>query len=541
LDHPPLQDSTQERHLNRPADRTDVAGRLVSGIRRIGALGEEPLYGVQATREIEASLASALPPFELMTRAGDSVARAARAIAPHARCIWIACGPGNNGGDGLVAARRLIEDVPGHHRPPEVCVTLCGEPARLPADAARALAQAMARGLTLAPHPPAHCDLVIDALLGIGARAAPQDAVHEQLVHMHRLGVPVLCVDLPSGLMADTGDYLGPAAALANAPRHTLALLTLKPGLFTADGRDQAGTVWLDTLGSDTPRSPAPTAILRGAHGIRKNRPHASHKGLQGDVVVVGGQGIAATGAGMTGAAVLAARAALHAGAGRVYLGLLEGRDGPTTWDPGCPELMFRRLEVLLEDLPLLQRASVVCGCGGGSALAVSLPRILSACPTLVLDADALNAVSGDAALKTLLMRRHARGWTTVLTPHPLEAARLLGLSTREVMKDRISAAYRLSQLMGSITVLKGSGTVVQAPGEVPYINASGNASLATAGTGDVLAGWIGAALGRGTDTPTTAVLDAVFHHGQLADRWVSESDQALTADRLAAGIPRLW
>lgn len=513
----------------------------MSGIRRITARGSEPLYGVRATREIEATLASALPPFALMARAGDSVARAARAIAPHARRIWIACGPGNNGGDGLVAARRLTEGFPGPHRPPEVCVTLCGDPARLPADAAHALAQAQAGGLTLAQQPPSSCDLVIDALLGIGANDAPRGAVLEQLVHMHRLGVPVLCVDLPSGLMADTGEYLGPAAATASAARHTLALLTLKPGLFTADGRDQAGTVWLDALDSDPSGSVVPTATLRGAHGARRERPHASHKGLQGDVVVVGGQGIGVSGAGMTGAAVLAARSALHAGTGRVYLGLLEDRDTATPWDPGCPELMFRRLDVLLEDLPLLQQASVVCGCGGGSAVADSLPRILSACPRLVLDADALNAVSSDNALRNLLMRRQSRGWTTVLTPHPLEAARLLGLTTREVMKDRLSAAHLLSEQLGAITVLKGSGTVVQVPGQIPAINASGNPALATAGTGDVLAGWIGAALGREADSPAMAVLDAVFHHGRLADRWVAERDQTLTADRLATSIPRCW
>lgn len=536
----PLQEPHQDRRLSAPADRTEATGRPTSSIRRLVAYGVEPLYGVQATRQIEAELASMLPPFELMTRAGESVARTAMAIAPHARRIWIACGPGNNGGDGLVAARRLIEAAQGR-RPPEVCVTLCGDPGRLPADAARALEQALAAGINLAQQPPLHCDLVIDALLGIGAKAAPQGAMREQLVHMHRLGIPVLCVDLPSGLGADTGEYLGPAAAQASAARHTLALLTLKPGLFTADGRDQAGTVWLDTLGADRLRNPPPTAMLRGANGIRLERPHAAHKGSQGDVVVVGGQGMATTGAGMTGAAVLAARSALHAGAGRVYLGLLEDRDGATSWDPGCPELMFRRPEALLEDRSLLQRAAVVCGCGGGGAVAANLPLILSACPTLVLDADALNAVSGDDALRTLLMRRRARGWTTVLTPHPLEAARLLGLSTREIMKDRLSAARRLSQELGVIVVLKGSGSVVQAPGEVPCINASGNPALATAGTGDVLAGWIGAALGRATQTPATAVLDAVFHHGWLADRWVTECGQTLTADRLVARIPRLW
>lgn len=531
---PPEAHGHDRPHAATAVRQEAAASGPVRGVRRAGASHAEPLYGVQATREIESALAAELPPFELMAKAGDSVARMAMAIAPHARRIWIACGPGNNGGDGLVAARRLIEGL----HPPEVCVTLCGDTGKLPADAARALKQAQASGLTLAQQPPSDCDLVIDALLGIGAKSAPQGDMHDQIVHMHRLGVPVLCVDLPSGLMADTGEYLGPAAALAPAPRHTLSLLTLKPGLFTADGRDQAGTVWLDTLGADARRLPSPTAFLRGAPGDRRRHPHAAHKGSKGDVIAFGGQGVAPTGAGMTGAALLAARSALHAGAGRVYLGLLEGPDSVTSWDPGCPELMFRRVATLLEDPALLQRASVVCGCGGGTGIAASLPHILSSCPTLVLDADAINAVAADNALRSALIHRQAKGWITVITPHPLEAARLLGLTTSEVMKDRLGAARRLAQELGAIAVLKGSGTVVQAPGGVPFINASGNSALATAGTGDVLAGWIGAALCQATDSAASAVLDAVFQHGRLADQWVAERTQTLTADRLACSIP---
>lgn len=509
-------------------------------MRRIDTFATEPLHGVEITRSIERAQASSLPPFVLMARAGLCVADLALALAPHARRIWVACGPGNNGGDGLVAARHLLRRAGHLSGSLEVVTTLCGDPGRLPPDAAHALALALESGVRLSPQPPDTFDLAIDALLGIGARRPPGGAMAEQLTFMHSLGAPVLCVDLPSGLLADTGEYQGPAAPVPNGPRHTLSLLTLKPGLFTADGRDQAGTVWLATLGATTMTPPMPDAILHGSAVARPGRAHASHKGSRGDVIVVGGQGIAPTGLGMTGAAILAARAALHAGAGRVYVGLLAAHQNPLTWDPQCPELMFRRTDTLLADLALLEQACMVCGCGGGSAVVEHLPLILSSCPTLVLDADALNAIAEDGELRKALTGRATRDWVTVITPHPLEAARLLSTSTTEVMKDRLGAARTLSEQLGVTTVLKGSGTVIHVPGETPRINASGNPALATAGTGDVLAGWIGASLAattRGLAPTSVATLDAVFGHGLQADRWVARHDQTLTAHRLVQDI----
>lgn len=511
-------------------------------MRRIGSHHPEPLYSVEATRAIEHALTSTLPPFSLMSRAGAATARLARALAPHARRIWIACGPGNNGGDGLVAARHLHLAQQAQAGAAEVVVTLCrADPGRLPEDAARALAEALAAGVTIAPTPPDDCDLVIDALLGIGARNAPTARIAEHLVQMHAMPCPVLAVDVPSGLMADTGVYLGPAPHTCRAQRHTLSLLTLKPGLFTADGRDLAGTVWFDPLEPHGSAGPAPAAQLFGrADSNPASRPHVAHKGSQGDVVVIGGQDIAQSGAGMTGAAILAARAALHAGAGRVYVGLLGDHSDAVRWDPLCPELMFRRPGLLTQDRDLIADATVVCGCGGGTAVADTLPLLLSTCASLVLDADALNRLAEDPVLQSLLAQRHARGAQTVITPHPLEAARLLGSNTREVMADRLQAANALSQRFGVTCVLKGSGTVVAAPGQTPHINSSGNPALATAGTGDVLAGWIGAFLTqarRASSDPLAAVLHAVFAHGQLADQWVAGNEETLTAHRLAMGI----
>jgi len=331
-------------------------------------------------------------------------------------------------------------------------------------------------------------------------------------------------VDLPSGLQTDTGawaDGFAPEMA-ARATCHTLSLLTLKPGLFTAHGRDAAGTVWLDTLDTAADET-CTTAWLTGPPPAA-HRVHASHKGSYGDVAVVGGEGLARRGMGMEGAALLAAGAALHAGAGRVLLALLDGAALPAAlW---APELMQRRFEVLE-----LEALTVVCGCGGGEAVAEVLPAVLARAARLVLDADALNAIASSAALQTALAKRAAFRQGTILTPHPLEAARLLGCSAQAVQADRLAAAQSLVQRFGCVCVLKGSGSVVAGPGRVPAINPTGNARLATAGTGDVLAGMLGAHWATGKES-FAAACSAVYQHGRLADRW--PADQALVASALS-------
>jgi hydroxyethylthiazole kinase-like uncharacterized protein yjeF len=507
------------------------------GIRRI-TLGDcEPLHSVAATREIERAAAAGQPPFSLMARAGLSVARLSLALAPHAQRIWIACGPGNNGGDGLVAAMHLMQHSLNNGGRPAIGVTLAGEVSRLPADAAEALQLARQSGVTLLHHPPADWDFAIDALLGIGASRPAIGVLAEHLALIRMSRAPVLSVDLPSGLLGDTGVCLGLHAA-PPGERHTLSLLTIKPGLFTADGRDPSGCVWFDDLGVDSTQRTAPIALLNStAETARPVRAHATHKGSFGDVLVIGGQDITHSGSGMTGAAVLAARAALRGGAGRVYLALLSGEGEGPSWDPVCPELMLRRLDRVL-DSDLLQTASVACGCGGGAAVAPHLPRILSRAHTLVLDADALNAIAEDGALQSLLQQRFSRAWTTVLTPHPLEAARLLGTDTADVMADRLACAQALAERFQSIVVLKGSGSVIAAPTSTPMINASGNPALATAGTGDVLAGMIATALAQtatGGATAMQGVAGAVHRHGWLADQWAAgNGGERLTADGLA-------
>jgi len=466
------------------------------------------LFGAERTREIEQGATASLPQHTLMRRAGQAVAQLALALAPHAQRVWVAAGPGNNGGDGLEAATHLL--AAGKR----VQVTLLGDAGRMPDDAQDALAHAQAAGVPIGDAAPAHLaaeDIAIDALLGIGASRPPGEALRGLIDQLNNLPCPVLAVDIPSGLHASTGQPVGDACVRAH---HTLALLTLKPGLFTASGRDLAGSVWLHDLGVDGTGA-LPDAWLTGQDAVStRRRAHTQHKGSFGDVAVVGGA------TGMTGAAVLAARAAHAAGAGRVYVSLLDG--GSITQDLLRPELMFR-LDWWKGSAAVLADSTVVCGCGGGDAVREPLPRLLSTAPRLVIDADALNAISTDSSLQSLLRARAERRRFTVLTPHPLEAARLLGCSTAQVQADRLAAARALADGFHCVVLLKGSGSVIAGPGTTSHINPTGNAALATAGTGDVLAGWLGGLwVQRGEALSVQGAMQvacaAAWIHGAAAD-----------------------
>ncbi len=511
-------------------------------MQKITSATSHPLFSAAATRTLERATQAQLLPHTLMQRAGLAVARLALALGPHAQCIWVACGPGNNGGDGFEAAMHL------HQWGKRVVLTWTGLPAgrtALPPDAQASQARALAAGVTMADQPPPDFDFCIDALLGIGANIDKIDAeapekrpinalMAQWLGIMQASGKPTLAVDIPTGLNADTGH-----SAATFSPyfqRFTLSLLTLKPGLFTASGRDSAGEVWFDALGVHGVEAAAgPTAILLGKDQVTRRRvaksaaPQASHKGSFGDVAVLGGE--ATPRSHMAGAVLLAARAALHAGAGRVFVALLghESLAAGLSVDPQQPELMFRSPEALD-----LKQQVIVCGCGGGEAIKSVLAKVLSNAPRVVLDADALNAISNDSSLQTLLVARRARGYKTVLTPHPLEAARLAGTTAAAVQADRMAVACALAERFQCVVVLKGSGTVIAAPGELPAINASGCALLASAGTGDVLAGMVGAYLAAGLSA-FEAACGAVFVHGDLADVWLRQRPgEVLTASALA-------
>jgi hydroxyethylthiazole kinase-like uncharacterized protein yjeF len=447
-----------------------------------------PLFDAAATRRIEARAAAALPPHELMRRAGIALLRLARAIAPHAREAWIAAGPGNNGGDGLVLATLL------HNAGVRTRVSLVGHAAdrALPADAAWALQQARDAGVPLLPGLPdaatlGRIDLAVDALLGVGQSRAPAGELAAAIAALNACAAPLLAVDLPTGLATDTGAALG--AHIVHAT-HTLTLLTAKPGLFTGLGREVVGEPWFCDLGVEPTPQDTPTALLAArdtALRLLPRRTHRANKGSFGDVHVAGGA------AGMVGASLLAAHAASVAGAGRVFVhARASDPGGALPVDVRHPELMLRPLADLQPALRAGTRTTVVAGCGGGADVAAELPGCLEHARRLVLDADALNAIARDPGLREQLRRRGERGQPTILTPHPLEAARLLGLGVQDVQADRLACARRLAAGTSAVVVLKGSGTLVATPDGRVAINPGGDARLASAGTGDVLAGWIG-------------------------------------------------
>lgn len=482
-----------------------------------------PVYKRDSIRELEEELqATNLTP--LMQQAGLATAKLALAIAPHAQRIWIAAGPGNNGGDGLEAAIHL------HRWGKSVHVSLLLHAAHQPADAHAAWLRAQTAGVRITPDLSTEWlaemeqqDLCIDALLGIGATRTLSPVMQIWVRAINQCKAGVLAIDAPTGLDPDSGQLLGASkdTTLCVRADHTLTFIAAKPGLFMGHGRDASGQLWLESLGRPhTSTTPQPQAWLNRLQALPiKN--HASHKGSHGDVAVIGGEAMAVHGIDMKGAAVLAAKAALQAGAGRVILSLLSGK--PT--DSAPPDVMQREWRSLE-----LEKLHVVCGCGGGQGVQSVMPEVLRRSAQLVLDADGLNAVAQDHRLQDGL-RLRARAQPSVITPHPLEAARLLKLSTTQVQNDRIGAAQNLADRFDCTVVLKGSGTVIAALGQTPRINTTGNGLLAIGGTGDVLAGLIGARLAQGLSTFEAACL-AVAQHGQLADDWPKA--YALTASRLA-------
>ncbi|WP_322992160.1 NAD(P)H-hydrate dehydratase [Limnohabitans sp.] len=480
-----------------------------------------PIYGRDGVRALEALL-QAKNPVPLMQQAGLATAQLAMAVAPHAQRIWVAAGQGNNGGDGLEAAFHL------HRWGKNVSVSLMGSVDAMPADARAAWQRAHTAGVPISHGLPSDGlkglgpnDLIIDALLGIGAKRPLQETMLSWVEATNQSMAMVLSVDAPTGLDADSGVFLGQGQdAQCIKANHTLTFIAAKPGLFMGHGRDVCGHIWLAHLGwTSTASGPAPAAWLN-QETSRPTKTHASHKGSYGDVAVIGGEADV-HGMGMTGAAVLAATSALHAGAGRVILSLLSGQAS----SKAEADLMQRDWQSLN-----LERLHVVCGCGGGHSVKQVLPPVLQRSMQLVLDADGLNAVSQDAQLQALL-RQRAQSQATVLTPHPLEAARLLNTHTQEVQNNRLAAAQNLMDMFHCTVILKGSGTVIASPGQTPRINHSGNGRLAVGGTGDVLAGLVGARMAQGY-TAFEAACTAVAQHGQVADHW--PEGQALTASGLA-------
>ena len=461
------------------------------------------LYSVAEVRAIERAALAAAPTGALMRRAGAAAADLAMRLLPAGGRVLALAGPGNNGGDAMEAATLLA----GRGWP--VAIDFRGNPSALSADAADALRRAQAStGQFGQADMAAGWDLVLDGLFGIGLARPIAGDLADLVRAVNRLRCPVLALDVPSGLDADTGAIVGPDGVAIQAS-HTLTFIADKPGLHTADGCDHAGLVDVASLEIDPALFPAPGAWLAGADlfaACLRPRRQNSHKGSFGDVAILGGA------QGMSGAAVLAARTAALSGAGRVFAGFLAD---PPAYDPPHPEIMCRRAA----DLDL-EHATLVAGPGlGSSGQARSmLSQVLAGAAPLVLDADALNMVSAGADLRTALVSRGG----ALLTPHPLEAARLLGCSAAQVQADRLAAARRLATDFGAVVVLKGVGSVIARPDGLVAINVTGGPALATAGTGDVLAGLCGALLAQHWPA-WEAALGAVWLHGAAADSLVDQ------------------
>ena len=458
-----------------------------------------PVYRTEDIRRIETAAAARIEAPPLMERAGRAAAELARELAANGKPVVIFAGPGNNGGDAFVVARHLKQAWF------DVKVIFTGDAAKLSTDAAAALAAWREAGGTLADAPPGSaCSLVVDGLFGIGLQRELTGRYADLVAWINGADAPVLALDVPSGIDSDTGRVLGCAVQAT----HTITFIATKPGLLTLDGIEHTGELHVSTLGLD-PRAfvPASGRVI-GEHVLATALPPRrvnSHKGTYGSVGIVGGA------PGMVGAALLAGRAALKLGAGRVYVGVTAA-DAPAA-DALQPELMMRRAEEVL-GLDHLTALAVGPGLGQSETARTLLHGALSSSLPIVLDADALNLLAQDDASRTAVSRRPA---PTLLTPHPAEAARLLRQSTSVVQRDRIAAALELARSYRCGVVLKGAGSVCAWPDGRWAVNTSGNPGMAAAGMGDVLTGVLAALLAQGVDAEA-ALAAGVYLHGAAAD-----------------------
>jgi len=482
-----------------------------------------PIYLTDDIRRIEAAAGTVTP--SLMVRAGEAAAALAQQLlSDKGKDVLVLAGPGNNGGDAYEVATRLKA---AFHR---VTVVSPSDPAKLPADAAEALRKWQAAGgETLTALPESRpWSLVVDGLFGIGLARPPEGRYAELIDFANAQSCPVLALDIPSGLASDTGRVLGRAVRAT----HTLSFIALKPGLLTLDGPDHCGALQVAELGLDVRGALAPTGWVAEPATMRwvlKPRLREFHKGQAGSLGILGGA------SGMVGAALLAGRAALKLGAGRVYVGLLD-HDAPDV-DPIAPELMLRHPDdalgqsldaiVVGPGLGQSERANTLVG----AALASDMP--------CVLDADALNLLAEDSDLRARCARRTA---DTLITPHPGEAARLLETSAKEVQADRLGTARTLAERFNAHTVLKGNGSVLVARDGHWFVNTTGNPGMASAGMGDTLGGFLGALLAQHYSGEAALVL-GVHLHGAAADALVARGvgPVGLTAGELIEPARTLW
>jgi NAD(P)H-hydrate epimerase len=477
------------------------------------------LYSTAQVRALDAYTIETLgiPGYTLMKRAGEAALRYLRTRFPVSHRIVIVCGAGNNGGDGYVLAR--FAQAAGL----TVTTLAATSPGTLRGDARQAYEDLRASGVQVLPYAPerlAEGEVIVDALLGTGLRGAAREDVARVIRDINNSGHPVLAVDVPSGLDSDTGVPLGDTVR-ADC---TVTFVGLKTGLFIGNGPEFAGTVFFDDLevAADQAGAPAPRLERMLDAAIQQalpRRARSAHKGDFGRVVIVGG------GVGMPGAVRLAGEACLRVGAGLVTVAVAP--ENVPAIAAGRPELICLPLadaEALNEAFEHADVIAIGPGLGRTPWARSVLERALGANKPLVVDADALNIVADSRTPPR-------EDW--VLTPHPGEAARLLGTDTGEIQRDRLAALERLVARYHGTVVLKGAGTLVGALGRTPALCERGNPGMATAGTGDVLTGTIAGILAQCRD-PWLAARVGVLVHAMAGDAAARSGERGLLASDVA-------
>jgi len=482
---------------------------------------EVPLFCAAEVRELDriAIEDRDIPGYTLMSRAGEAAFEVLKAAWPDARRVAVFCGGGNNGGDGYVVAR--LAKLAGL----DVCVMHAGEPDRVQGDARTALEAAGEAGV--APEPLSvngidNADVLVDALLGTGLERPVSDSFRDAVQAMNTHPAPVLAIDIPTGLHADTGAVLGDAVRAS----HTVTFIGRKRGLYTGFGPEFTGAVHFANLGvpQDTYSGVTSDTWLYDGMQLRDvlpRRPRSQHKGANGHVLVIGGD------YGMAGAARLASEAAARTGAGLVSVATHREHVAVITGD--CPEVMSHGIETGKDLLPLLERATTLAIGPGLGTSAWSLEMFNAAMQSelpMVIDADGLN----------LLARQRQKRENRVLTPHPGEAARLLRCTADDIQQDRFAAVNALVERYGGIVLLKGVGTVV-GDGNSFSVCPAGNPGMASGGMGDVLTGVIAGLLAQGLTLAEAATAGA-FVHGAAADVAAGDSgERGLLARDVIAGL----
>ena len=489
------------------------------------------IYLTTEIRKIEQLANGSLAPNSLMEKAGLAAAKVARdkLLTSEKNKVLVLAGPGNNGGDAFVVARHL------HEWWFKVTLVFTGIPTELSGEAKNAMDAWVATGGKIFSEIPAKSDwnVIVDGLFGIGLSRDLENPYHELVNVVNHMNLPVLALDIPSGLSSDNGRVCG-SAIYADI---TVTFIGLKPGLLTHHGVEYCGEIILCNLDIETSSLVTPQSWILDLSYVQEllppPRPANSHKGIFGSVGVIGGSD------GMTGASLLAGTAALKLGAGRVYLGLIT--DNGLRVDPIHPELMFRSPHELFK-INHLNCLVIGPGLGMNTDAYFWLDCALQSTKSLVLDADALNLISAYPKLANKLINRKE---LTVLTPHAAEAARILGISSTEVQNNRLETIKDLVERFNCYAVLKGAGSICALSNGKYYINTSGNPGLSSAGTGDVLSGIIGSLLAQGLIIEN-ALLVAVFLHGAAADELLKQigGPVGITASEItdaARGLLNQW